>query len=224
MQSPPPWHALARSVSVVLLYAGAVVWSSIYPSGWTVAVVALPVAAALWSYARACWTKPGAGLLARLQGAHALIAFALALIVLKPFLRDNFQWVYLLQHAGVHLALAGVFARSLQPGATPLCTQFARLVHPADAMTSAVLRYTRQVTQVWTVFFVLIGASSPFVFWLCPLPVWTVFSTFVTLGLTAALFVGEALVRRAVLPAHYQSSFAATWRAVERHFRHGKPS
>lgn len=224
MQSPTPWHALVRSVTVVLLYAAAVVWTSIYPSGWTVVVVSLPLVVTLWSFTLACWRKPGASLPGRLKGGLALLAFALALLLLKPLLLANFKWVYLLQHAGIHLALAWVFANSLRPGATPLCTQFARIVQPTAAMSDTVLRYTRQVTQVWVAFFLLIGVGSLAIFWLCSLPVWTVFSTFVTMGLTAGLFIVEAIVRRHALPASYRSSFVSTWRAVEHHFRNGQAS
>ena len=42
MQSSPAWYPQARSALVLLLYAAAVVWTSIHPSGWTVLVVALP--------------------------------------------------------------------------------------------------------------------------------------------------------------------------------------
>lgn len=224
MQSSPSWHTQARSVLTVLLYAAAVVWTSIYPSGWTVLVVALPLAAALWSYALSSWRQPGAGWPSRLKGAIAFIAFAVALWLLKPFLLDNFKWVYLLQHAGIHLALAWVFANSLKAGAVPLCTQFARLVQPDDTMSDAALRYTRQVTVAWVVFFVAIGVASILIFWLCSLAVWTLFSTFVTFGLTAAMFAVEAMIRRHALPARYSSSFATTWRAVERHFRGGQAS
>ena len=224
MQTPPPWHALLRSIVLVLLYAAAVVWTSIYPSGWTVAVVSLPLAAALWSFALNCWQKTGASWPSRLKGGLALAVFAAGLLMLKPFLLENFKWVYLLQHAGIHLALAWVFANSLREGATPLCTQFARIVQPAAAMTGTVLRYTRQVTQVWVLFFLFIGVGSLAIFWLCSLPVWTVFSTFVTMGLTAGLFIVEAIVRRRALPASYRSSFVSTWRAVEHHFRNGQAS
>ena len=224
MQSSPAWYPQARSALLLLLYAAAVVWTSIHPSGWTVLVVALPLAAALWSFARTSWQQPGASWLSRIKGAVLFIAFTVALWLLQPFLLANFKWVYLLQHAGIHLALAWLFAHSLQAGSVPLCTQFARLVQPSDAMTEAVVRYTRKVTIAWAVFFTAIGVASPLIFGFCSLAVWSIFSTFVTFGLTAGMFGAEALVRRQALPASYHSSFATTWRAVERHFRGGQAS
>ena len=224
MQSPPTWHALVRSLLVVLLYTGAVVWTSLYPSAWTVVVVTLPLAAMLWSHACNCWKKPNASLFERLRGALYLASFVLALVLLKPFLLQNFMWIYLLQHSGIHLSLGWMFGRSLKAGAVPMCTQFAHLVHPAEIMTDAVLYYTRQVTLAWTCFFLFIGISSPIVLALCPLPVWTLFSTVITMGLTAAMFAVEAVTRRYVMPAGYRSGFVYTWRAIERHFREGHAS
>ena len=223
MDSPSyaSWHGLARSVFAVLLYASAIVWTSIYPSGWTVGVVAFPLVAALCSWSIQCWKSPNNSTLERLGSATLVIGVVLALCLLKPFLLQNFKWIYLIQHSGIHLALAWVFGSTLKAGATPLCTRLARIVHPTEAMPATVLRYTRQVTVAWTCFFLCIGLSSPMVLLWCPLPVWSLFSTVITLGLTAAMFVIEAMFRRRVVPAGYRSSFTATWRAVEHHFRNG---
>ena len=224
MQSPSSWRALVRSLLAVLLYAAAVVWSSISPSAWTVVVVAFPLIALAGSQALSDWKKTGAHLVKRLRGFASLALLLLALMLLKPLLLQNFQWIYLLQHSGIHLALAWVFGSSLKAGTEPLCTRFARLVHPADTMTEEVLDYTRQVTVIWTLFFLLIGISSPIIMGLCTLPVWTVFSTFVTMGLTGTMFAVEAIVRRYALPNSYRASFVSTWQAVERHFRKGHAS
>ena len=71
MQSSPAWYPQARSALVLLLYAAAVVWTSIHPSGWTVLVVALPLAAALWSFARTSWQQPEGGAAASKPSAAA---------------------------------------------------------------------------------------------------------------------------------------------------------
>ena len=41
------------------------------------------------------------------------------LVLLKPFLLQNFKWIYLLQHSGIHLSLGWMFGRSLKAGAVP---------------------------------------------------------------------------------------------------------
>lgn len=48
--------------------------------------------------------------------------------------------------------LAGIFARTLLPGRTPLITRLAALARGGD-MPPEVVRYTRRVTQLWALVF-----------------------------------------------------------------------
>lgn len=124
------------------------------------------------------------------------------------------RWVYLTQHAGVFGALAGVFGISLIPGATPLITRLADLVHgPLD---DAMRRYTRRVTWAWLL---LCGGLSlmslalffrGFTWW------WSVLVNFLTYPLVAALFVGEYLFRRHHLPNHQHASLMAGMHSFRR--------
>ena len=61
------------------------------------------------------------------------------------------EHLYVLQHAGIHFALGFVFATTLRPGATPLISAFAVRVH--RTITPELLRYTRQVTWAWSLYF-----------------------------------------------------------------------
>src|SRR5688500_13245021 len=65
------------------------------------------------------------------------------------------RWLYLAQHAGVHLALGAWFGATLRAGAEPLVTALARRVH---TLTPAMERYSRNVTLAWTLYFVGMAA------------------------------------------------------------------
>ena len=151
-------------------------------------------------------------LLWRASGAWMAIAVALAvgllLKVLWPLMLQNFSWVYLAQQAGFYLLMAWTFARTLRAGRIPLCTQFADKVHgPLSALE---LRYTRDVTSAWAIFFLLNLAATFLLFAFAPLRVWSVFANFISLPLILLMFVVEFAVRRRVLPQVPRNGLIAT--------------
>jgi len=58
----------------------------------------------------------------------------------------------------INLLLAWFFARTLAAGREALITRFARLGH--QPMPDEVVKYTRQLTWVWTIFFLVMAAVS----------------------------------------------------------------
>lgn len=115
-----------------------------------------------------------------------------------PALEHHFGVVYWLQHAGVQLVLCVIFGRTLVAGQKPLCTRFAEAVHAPLTPQHEV--YARQVTVAWSLFFAAMALVSTTLFFLAPLPIWSVFANFMTLPLVALMFIAEYLVRRRVLP------------------------
>ncbi|MCX7659784.1 MULTISPECIES: hypothetical protein [Caldimonas] len=85
------------------------------------------------------------------------------------------------------LALAGLFARTLWPGQTPLIERIARVGLPA--MPHALRRYTRRLTVVWSVWFLAAAIALVFL-----QPGLGTGSVVVWAG-TVALFIGEHLLR-----------------------------
>ncbi|WER48173.1 acyl carrier protein [Cupriavidus sp. WKF15] len=135
----------------------------------------------------------------RLPWLLLLAACGLALWVGRMPLAAHFGWTYFLQHFGANAALAAMFGRTLRPGGMPLCTEFAAAVH--GPLTPDMRRYTRRVTQAWTLFFALTAAASLVLFALAPMPAWSTFANLGTPALVALMFVAEAACRRVVLPA-----------------------
>jgi len=156
----------------------------------------------------------GLVLLWRWSGAlMALLAAAAAAYLLRafwPLFAQNFSIVYLLQQAGFYSIMAFTFGRSLRKGSIPLCTQIADKVHgPLSALE---LRYTRQVTLAWVIFFLVNVAANFLLFEFAPLSVWSVFVNFCSVPLILLMFAAEYAVRRRVLPQIQSSGLIATLR------------
>jgi uncharacterized membrane protein len=88
--------------------------------------------------------------------------------------------------------LAFFFGRTLRAGHVPLIERIARVRDPG--LTPALCRYTRRLTGIWSVYFLvaaLLSSSAKLPFW------WT--SALVWLG-AIALFVGEHVLRPRFFP------------------------
>ena len=156
----------------------------------------------------------GLVLLWRWSGAFmALLAAAATAYLLRafwPLFAQNFSIVYLVQQTGFYSIMAFTFGRSLRKGSVPLCTQLADKVHgPLSALE---LRYTRQVTLAWMIFFLCDVAANFLLFEFAPLSIWSVFVNFCSLPLILLMFVAEYAVRRRVLPQVQRNGLIATLR------------
>jgi uncharacterized membrane protein len=144
------------------------------------------------------------GLLLVWRWAHlgaALLAAAAAGMILRhywPVLEKNFAVVYLLQEGGFYSVMAASFGHSLLGPRVALCTQLADKVH--GPLTPQEVRYTRQVTAAWALFFLFITAATVGLFRFAPLRIWSLFANFCVLPLIGLMFVAEYAVRRRVLP------------------------
>ncbi len=148
------------------------------------------------------WAPPAAILFAA--------AIALLLRFVWPILEKNFSLFYLLQETCVYTLLGLTFGRSLGGGQIALCTRFADQLH--GPLSPREVRYTRRVTAAWTLFFFATTAISVLLFVAAPLRIWSIYINFCVLPLVCAMFVGEYLVRRRVLPQVTRASLMDTVR------------
>lgn len=148
-----------------------------------------------------------------LPGAILVFAWAVASHYLIGIYRAAawVDWLYLIQHVGVNVALGWLFGRTLIGGRRPLVTMFA--AHAHKAMTPLLLRHTRRATLAWTLFFFAMAALSVLLFFLAPIVVWSVFANILPVPLVAAMFVAENEVRKRVLPPEDQVGILAAFRA-----------
>jgi uncharacterized membrane protein len=149
------------------------------------------------------WRGPGMALL-------AAAAAGLLCDYCWPQLTRSFALVYLIQQLGFHGLMAATFGLSLLPERVPLCTQFADKVH--GPLGAPEVRYTRQVTAAWTIFFLANAAANVLLYALEPLRIWSMFVNFASLPLLALMFVAEYAVRRRVLNQVETGGLMATLR------------
>ena len=184
-------------------------------SPWLIVpVAAMQVAALAW-------------LLGRRMGRHRIVLAALTfgLVVLAVFASGLPPRVVGLAaagscHAAGYAGLLAWFAASLRPGREPVVTGFARRVR--RTMPDKVVRYTRQVTRAWCVFFAAELGLSAGLLALAPEPVWSGFVDLVSPASIAAMMLGEFALRSVVFRHEPRTGLAAML-ADLRHFRSARP-
>jgi uncharacterized membrane protein len=148
----------------------------------------------------------------RILGLTAWLFAAVSIAAYWHELKAQFVWVYLIQQVGIYSLLGLTFGRSLAADRVPLCTQMARREYrtlPANA-----IRYTRQVTLAWTIFFAVITTALLLLFFVVRLTVWSAFANFGTAILVGLMFVIESGLRRRALPNMTHGGLISTIRAV----------
>lgn len=141
-----------------------------------------------------------------------LFAGLLLLAWLWPRLRENVALLYYLQHLGTHVALGVLFGRTLFGPGEALITRIARTVF-RDGLSARKVRYTRQVTVAWTVFFFANAMLSTLLFLFAPAEIWSIHANLLTGPLIGLMFLCEHLVRLRVLPPEERPSFMTAIRA-----------
>lgn len=184
--APDSWRA-AAVVAACAAYALASHWMMVHAAGqpWAVAVIFGPLVLAVGA---AAWQMRHPALLAACVGGVGL----LAVVVARGGVADVNR-LYVLQHAGIHAALALSFGSSLRAGATPLISAMARSVH--RHFTPPLQAYTRWLTGVWAGYFAAMVAASLAIYALAPWPWWSLFANVLTPLSAVALFVIEHVLR-----------------------------
>jgi uncharacterized membrane protein len=154
----------------------------------------------------------GAVLVSRAFGLIAcILALGVGLYLLRdywPLFKQNFAWLYFTQQFGFYGLMAFSFGITLMGPRVPLCTLLADRVH--GPLSPAELRYTRQVTAAWTLFFILNMMATLLLFEFASLKTWSFFVNFLSFPLVALMFACEYAVRRRLLPQVQGSGLIAT--------------
>ncbi|CAN7641868.1 hypothetical protein LJR230_004763 [Trinickia sp. LjRoot230] len=127
-----------------------------------------------------------------------VVVSLVGLWTVRASLAQHFQWGLYVEHMTFNLTMAALFGRTLLAGNVPLCSRFAAMVH--GTLAPAVARYTRRITAAWALFFLAMAAISTVLFITASIEVWSTFANYLTLPLSAAMFVVEYACRRLVLP------------------------
>ncbi len=170
---------------------------------WSVAALFGPlwVAVALGGWLRRHWPT---------LAACAAVFVVISTVVARGGVED-IHLMYVLQHAGVHAALAWAFGLTLRPGQVPLITGMAERVH--GSVTAPMRHYTRRLTQAWVGYFVAMIAFSSALYAFAPWPWWSLFCNMVTPLAVLAFFAAELGWRRLRHPEFERVSPVRVWRA-----------
>ncbi|MEO8020724.1 hypothetical protein [Polaromonas sp.] len=160
-----------------------------HPDLWDAAVAMAPLILLATVLA---WRSPR-----RLWMLTLCLAGAAVLYTASGWLVQHYNWVFLLQHAGIQALLGLAFARTLRPSQTPMVSRFAAVIH--GPLSPALARYTRQVTWAWTLYFAVMTGLSLLLFWLAPVAVWSAFANLLNLPLLILMFTAEYVVRLCLL-------------------------
>jgi uncharacterized membrane protein len=120
----------------------------------------------------------------------------LPLVTLILYLLWSWQFsatLLLLPPILINLVLAIVFGSTLVPGATPLITQFSQIMK--GDLDAKAIRYTRQVTIAWIVFFVLMTIEAVVLALYASPFVWSLFTNFLNYLFLFLFFFVEYLLR-----------------------------
>lgn len=129
----------------------------------------------------------------------AWVACCVALYLVRDGLVAHYNWVFLLDHVGIHSLLCVAFGRTLAAGRIPLVTVLAGNVH--GTVSPALAAYTRSLTWAWTFYFGFVAGLSLLLFWLAPIAIWSMFAILLSPVLLVLMFVVEYGVRCCMLPA-----------------------
>lgn len=124
----------------------------------------------------------------------SLVLVACPLFLLVTALVNETGWL-LAYPAFVSLVFFSVFAYSLVYPPT-VVERLARLEYPE--MSTKRVAYTRKVTQVWSVFFLVNAAISLLTIWHGDIRLWSLYNGVVFYVLMGLLMAGEMAVRRKV--------------------------
>ncbi len=152
---------------------------------WAVAVLFGPLVVAM---AGAAWQRRQWWVLGACGAGVALLAW----VVARGGVADANR-MYVLQHGGIHLALAWAFGSTLRPGSTPLITALAATVH--EDFTPEMQAYTRWLTGLWAAYFLSMLVVSALVYTFAPWPWWSVYGNLLTPLSAGAFFVIEHRLR-----------------------------
>ncbi len=126
---------------------------------------------------------------------YAVLAALAALAV--GVMATNSEQLLRLYPAAINLGMLLLFGLSLRQPPS-MIERFARLHQPQ--LTPADIRYTRQVTRIWCLFFVANGALAAYTAVLGSRELWVLYNGLIAYVLIGALLGGEWIYRRHLRP------------------------
>jgi uncharacterized membrane protein len=154
------------------------------------------IAAVLGIYLLLRWKRQAVQLLAGLTRVSHGILIALLLLCLAVLVVNN-ETLLRLYPAAVNFGLLALFGMTLWQSRS-MIERFARLRH--EHLPAEGVRYTRQVTYAWCLFFAGNGLAAAWTAVAASRETWALYNGFIAYVLMGMLFAGEWLLRRYRFP------------------------
>lgn len=126
----------------------------------------------------------------------AIVLVAMLVTGIGLVLQEQLYFLMYLPPVVVSLGLLLLFGRTLQSGSTPLIARYARLLD--GELNQEMLRYTRRVTQIWTIFFLVMLIESIGMAIFAPVAIWSLFANVLNYAAIGILFIAEYIYRHRV--------------------------
>ena len=124
----------------------------------------------------------------------AVILFSIIASILYFIQQANIQYLLFLPPLLIIFSFFMLFAQSLAAGKTPLISLYAKLL--GDKLEERHLRYNRNLTILWSVFFFVLGTSSILLALFGSFDNWSLFTHVISYLLVAVFFVIEFIYRK----------------------------
>lgn len=118
--------------------------------------------------------------------------------------QGNVQFLLYIPSILILLSLFVLFSHSLLANQTPLITRYALMISDKDKLDDRHFQYSRSVTIVWSVFFLLMAITSITLAIFFSIEIWSLFSNVISYILMSTLFILEFFYRR-----HHLSNIAS---------------
>jgi uncharacterized membrane protein len=147
------------------------------------------------------WRNEAKSLLSEMTQIYLVVFSVLLLVIMLTTITNN-ETLLRLYPALVNGGMLFIFGYSLKSPPS-MIERFARLHEPM--LNESGVRYTRQVTQAWCVFFVLNGCVAVFTALFASREAWSLYNGFIAYILMGIMFACEWLVRRRLLVKNTKS-------------------
>lgn len=133
-------------------------------------------------------------------------------VLLFRLRHENLQWLIVLQESGVLLVMAGVFGITLLTPGDALCTRFIRFAHASPS--AQLLRYSRQITVAWALFFLFAATGSLVLYFFLPTHIWALYNSFGIPICAIGFFCVENFSQRFFLTREERRTPVEVWKAI----------
>ncbi len=137
---------------------------------------------------------------------HAGLALLIVIALISYFMQQTYrQYLLFLPPILMLLSLFILFSQSLLAGQTPLITRYASML--GDNLDERHLRYNKNLTVIWSAFFLLMTTTSILLAIFASIEIWSFFTYVVSYLLLGSFFIIEFIFRKHYFTGEIEGGF-----------------